>query len=64
MRMGDRRLPHDIRCYTPPGLHKSGRPEITIGRMSDKEAELAKSSMEELWSMAKDRSLWRITIAA
>ena len=62
--MGDGRLPHDMWCWTPPGLHKSGRPKITIGRMLEKEAKLARSSMEELWSRAQDKSSWRTAIAA
>ena len=64
VRMGDGRLPHDIWCWIPPGLRKSGRPKMTVGRMLEKEAKLARSSMEELWSKAQDRSSWRTTVAA
>ena len=64
MRMADRRLPHDTWCWTPPGLRKSGTLKITIGRMLEKRAKLAVSSMEELWSMAHDRSSWRTSVAA
>ena len=65
MRMGDGRLPHDIWCWTPSGLCKSGRPKMTIGKDVREGGEVGpKSSMEELWSMAQDRSSWRTTVSA
>ena len=64
VRMGEGRLPHDAWCWTPPGLRKSGRPKMTLGRSLMKEAKLARSSLEELWLKAQDRSSWRITVAA
>ena len=64
VRMGDGRLPHDIWCWTPPGLRKSGRPKMTICRILEKGAKLTRSSMEELWLIAQDGSLWRTTVAA
>ena len=62
--MGDGRLPHDIWCWIHPDLRKSGIPKITVGRILEKEAKLARSSMEELWSKAEDRSSWRTIVAA
>ena len=37
MRMGEGRLAHGIWCWTPPGLSKSERPIMTIGRIRIRE---------------------------
>ena len=64
VRMGEGRLPHDVWCWVPSGIRRRGRQKTTLGKCLEKDAALLRSSLEELWSKAQERSSWRGTVVA
>ncbi|XP_065571399.1 uncharacterized protein LOC136034145 [Artemia franciscana] len=63
-RMSEGRFPHDLWCWAPPGIRKSGRQRSTLGRSLEKEATSLRATLNELWSLAQDRSSCMSTVAA
>ena len=61
-RMIKGRLPYDLWCWTPTDIRSSGRQRSTLGRSLEKEARSLRTTLNELWSLAQDRSSWRSTI--
>ena len=55
---------HDLWCWTTSGIQRSGEQRSTLGQSLENEATSLRATLNQLWSLAQDRSSWRSTIAA